>query len=91
MEPPAAGLGGKCLTISSTSNVVVLGACSGTLQEWNELIWVNGSGVFLGYGFQNVGDGLDLAEDPSTGLPVVVSPGYPEVYPLGNWFVDDLS
>jgi hypothetical protein len=82
---------GKCLTVSSTSNLVILGACTGTTQEWNEFYWVNGSGVILGSGFQNVGDGLILAEDPSTGDAVAVSITYPEAYALGHWFVENLS
>ncbi|HUC25344.1 MAG TPA: hypothetical protein VMA73_21780 [Streptosporangiaceae bacterium] len=49
------------------------------------------SGVFLGYGFRNVGDGQILAENPSTGGAVAISISSADAYSWGNWFVDDLS
>src|SRR5262249_45229470 len=82
---------GKCLTVSSTSTSVTLGACTGAAQEWNEFLWVNGSGTFLGYGFQNVGDGQILAEDPSTGGAVAISISSSDAYSWGNWFVENLA
>jgi hypothetical protein len=82
---------GKCLIVSSTSTSVSAGACTGTAQEWNEFVWVNSAGVPLGSGFQNVGDGLILAENPSTGGVVVISTSSSDAYSWGNWFVDDLS